>query len=220
RKLLGKLRHKCSIYPGTEGDQRESLGREIIGIVNELVAGGLPPSSRELRNYLLPIVDSLPQATEEAVHFPLVTREIDRYLAQSGPSNQPEGDQEPTPAVRKVAELLEGRAVVLIGGDRRPASEQALKNAFRLSELLWIATPEHSSITRFEPYIARPDVAVVLLAIRWSSHSYSEVIEYCNRFGKPLVRLPGGYNPNQVAVQILDQCSDRLERARELSQLT
>ncbi|MCS6977884.1 MAG: hypothetical protein NZM31_12880, partial [Gemmatales bacterium] len=46
RKLLGKLRHKCSIYPGTEGDQRESLGREIIGIVNELVAGGLPPSSR------------------------------------------------------------------------------------------------------------------------------------------------------------------------------
>lgn len=221
RKLLGKLRHKCQVFASAAEFEREALGQEIVQIVNDLVAGGIPPSSRALREPLLPIVEQLPAAGDaQPTPYGLVLREIDRYLAQTATVPSPELDQEPSPAVRRVAELLEGKAVVLIGGDRRPASEEALRTAFRLSELIWIATPEHSSITRFEPYIARPDVALVLLAIRWSSHSYSEVIDYCNRFGKPLVRLPGGYNPNQVAVQILDQCSERLERAVEVSRLT
>jgi len=33
---------------------------------------------------------------------------------------------------------------------------------------------------------------------------------FCKRYGKALVRLPGGYNPNQVAAQILAQCSGQL----------
>jgi predicted dinucleotide-binding enzyme len=100
--------------------------------------------------------------------------------------------------------------VVLIGGSRRPSSQETLKAAFGLNELLWIETREHQSLEGFEPYVARPDVAVVLLAIRWSSHSFGEVKQYCDRYGKPLVRLPGGYNVNQVARQLLSQCSDRL----------
>jgi hypothetical protein len=51
---------------------------------------------------------------------------------------------------------------------------------------------------------------VVLLAIRWSSHSFGEVKDFCDRYGKLLVRLPAGYNPNQVAVQILQQIGNRL----------
>src|SRR5262249_32543970 len=69
----------------------------------------------------------------------------------------------------------------------------------------------------FEPYVARPDVAVVVLAIRWSSHSFGEVKEFCDQYGKPLGRLPGGYNPNQVALQILGQCSERLRAGESLT---
>ena len=29
----------------------------------------------------------------------------------------------------------------------------------------------------------------------------------------PLLRLPGGYNPNQVAHQIVTQCGDHLDRS-------
>ncbi|MEZ6105837.1 MAG: hypothetical protein R3B96_06870 [Pirellulaceae bacterium] len=76
--------------------------------------------------------------------------------------------------------------------------------------MIWIETREHQSIDGFEPYVARADVAVVLLAIRWASHSFGDVREFCERYQKPLVRLPGGYNANQVAAQILQQCSDRL----------
>jgi hypothetical protein len=55
----------------------------------------------------------------------------------------------------------------------------------------------------------------VLLAIRWSSHSFGDVKRSCDRHGKPMVRLPGGYSPNQVAAQILAQCSGRLGDRRD-----
>src|SRR6202022_1331810 len=94
--------------------------------------------------------------------------------------------------------------------DRRPDALEALRTSFGLGELLWVETREHQSLEGFEPYVARPDVAVVLLAIRWSSHSFGDVREFCDRHGKPLVRLQAGYHPNQVALQIVSQCSGRL----------
>src|SRR5439155_3900446 len=117
---------------------------------------------------------------------------------------------EPTAEVKEAARLLGGKGVVLIGGDRRPVAQEALKASLGLRELFWIETREHQSLEGFEPYVARPDVAVVLLGIRWSSHSFGEVKQFCGRYGKPLVRLPAGYSPNQVALQIVSQCSERL----------
>ena len=92
-------------------------------------------------------------------------------------------------------------------------TQESLRRALGLSELLWIETKEHQSIDSFEPLIARADVAVVLLAIRWSSHAFGDVRQFCDRHGKALVRLPGGYSPNQVAAQIVGQCSGKLERS-------
>jgi hypothetical protein len=122
--------------------------------------------------------------------------------------------EEPSEAVRTVASLLNGRSAVLIAGELRPQAKTALERAFGLKGVIWIAPREHQSFWDFEAPVARADVAVVLLAIRWTSHSHAEVQQLCDRYGKPLVRLPAGYNPNQVAVQILEQCGDRLGRER------
>ena len=103
------------------------------------------------------------------------------------------------------------RKVVLIGGDLRPPAREALKRAFDLKEVDWVETQGHDSVSRFESHVARPDTAVVLLAIRWTSHSFANVKEFCDSHDKPLVRLPGGYHPNQVAFQIARQCGERLE---------
>jgi hypothetical protein len=81
----------------------------------------------------------------------------------------------------------------------------ALRQALGLGDVRWLSTPDHTSFTVFEPDIARPDVAVVVLAIRWSNHDYAEVQRYCDKYSKPLVRLRAGYNPNQVAHQLLAQ---------------
>jgi hypothetical protein len=114
----------------------------------------------------------------------------------------------------EAAELLRGGVVVLIGGQRRPQAATALTRALELAELRWITAGRHESLYRFEPAIARPETRLVLLAIRWSSHSFEGVREFCNRHGKPLVRLPGGYSPNQVAEQIIRQVSSQLQPAR------
>ena len=113
--------------------------------------------------------------------------------------------------MKEVARLLAGRSVVLIGGNRRREAQESLRRVLGLRDLVWIETKEHQAVDTFEPMIARPDVALVLLAIRWSSHAFGDVKQICDRHGKPLVRLPGGYSPNQVVAQILSQCSEQLE---------
>ena len=102
---------------------------------------------------------------------------------------------------------------MLIGGSRRREAQESLKKALELNDLVWIETKEHQAVDAFTPLIARGDVALVLLAIRWSSHAFGDVKQICDRHGKLLVRLPGGYNPNQVAAQILSQSSAQLSSA-------
>lgn len=216
KRLLGKVRHKASLI----GNDPERAGEEwdlLLATVVELVAGGLPASHRELRDYLLPIVDLLPDRESVPAEFGRVLAEIDRYLATCPPPEKPAVVRQ-SPEVVAAAELLRGKSLVLIGGERRRGAHQALQESLGLKELFWIETRAHESVESFAPFVARPDVVAVLLAIRWSSHSYGDVKDFCDASGKPLVRLPAGYNPNQVAAQIMSQASGRLrEWERALS---
>jgi hypothetical protein len=211
RKLMGKVHHKSRLIGENPGGDHAESWRILAETVDELVQDGLPVSHVELRECLLPLVDFAPDLGDAHIGFQRVMREIDRYLALSPTEEATAVGGEPTPAVREAAALLEGKCMVLIGGDRRPGAQRALKEALRLSDLVWLETREHQSIAGFEPAIARPDVALCVLAIRWTSHSFGDVKTFCDRYGKPLVRLPAGYNPNQVAAQIVAQCSGRLK---------
>lgn len=182
----------------------------ISRTVETLIEGAVPPSSVELRDLLLPFVDSMPEGVVERPGMQRVLVEIDRYVASRPTLLEPGTQEQPTPNVEVVAELLTGKSILMIGGEVRPHAKKSLESAFRLRELVWMKTREHNPRIDFDPEVSRTDVAVVLLAIRWSRHSYSEVKTSCDKFGKPLVRLPAGYHPNQVAEQILAQCSDRL----------
>ena len=198
--MLKKAQYHARIIG--DGKGTEADWKKVIDAVNTLVSEGMPPSNTDLRDMLVPIVDDIPEADELPEGFRRVLGEVDRYLATQMPPAQ-QIVREISGEVRKVADLYKGKTMVLIGGDRRPHAYEALKSAFGLKELIWIATREHESTDIFVPYISRPDVDVVLLAIRWSSHSYGDVKAICDRFGKEFYRLPAGYNPNQVAHQIL-----------------
>jgi hypothetical protein len=200
-----------------EGKRSEQDWSAIIETVTGLVGEGVPPSTRELRELLLPIIEDVPEQDDLPRGFRLVLREIDRFLAARSLPVETPTHHEPVAEVKEVARLLSGKSVVLIGGIRRRDSQETLRRAFGLDSLLWIETKEHQSVETFDPVIARPDVALVLLAIRWSSHGFGEVRHLCERHNKPLVRLPGGYSPNQVAAQILTQGSEQLRAARDAS---
>ena len=196
--------------PIGEGKGTDAHWQAVVEVVDAMVGEGIPPSDPELRDLLMPVIDELPDRDDLPTGFRLVLREIDRYLATRTPHSAEVTAPEPTAEVQRAARLLSGRSVVLIGGVRRPEAQRMLRASLDLEDLIWIETREHQSIRGFEATVARPDVAVVLLAIRWSSHAFGDVKQFCDRHGKPLVRLPGGYNPNQVAAQILSQCGERL----------
>ena len=218
--LLGKARYHGRRMRGTDGRWSDDDWSRLRAAIEELVAAGVPASDRELREILLPLRDALPDE-EFGPGLRAVLIEMDRYLAtvdSAGAANG-EGDHDDDdevaagPDISRVRDLLAGRRVLMIGGERRPHAQAALERAFGLEELIWPNTQAHQSIADFEPAVARPETALVLLAIRWSSHSFGEVKAMCDRHGKPFVRLPAGYNPDQVAQQILAQCSETLQQA-------
>lgn len=208
-KCLSSLKFKLKSLREKPEDPPAEWAR-VLELVDEVVGLGLHPSNPDLRDLLLPGIDDIPEEPPPPENVKLVLHEIDRYL-----ESRPEADPAPraerlSAEVAAAAELLRGREIVLIGGQNRPRHKAALMRAFGLKDLRWIVTPEHTSYTHFEPDVAREEVALVLLAIRWSSHDYESVKSYCDQYGKPLVRLPGGYNANQVAHHILSQAGDRL----------
>jgi hypothetical protein len=210
-KSLNKVRYHANKLLKARGEEVLPEWSTIAAAVADLIEDGLPPSNKQLREYLLPVVETLPDALEETPELDLVLREMDRYLANV---RVPESTEAACPVanadIEQARRLLAGQPVVLIGGDSRPQAKAALEERLGISELIWLSSRPHQSIADFKPYIQRDDVALVLLAIRWSSHSFGDVKDFCDEVGKPLVRLPAGYHPNQVARQIIEQASQRL----------
>lgn len=213
--LYNKIRYHLKLINNHPAQERSYDWGKVVEAVEELSLDGAPPSNRELRDLLIPVLERIPETLDLPKHFTLVLREIDRYLAER--DNELPSASAPllTAEIERAATLLRGRTVVLIGGDRRPNAAEALCSAFGLKELIWIEGRDQT-YTLFEPQVAKPDVAVVLLAIRWSRHGFGEVRAFCEKYNKPLVRLPGGYNPNQVANHIISQVADRLQGQHEL----
>jgi hypothetical protein len=210
RSTLNRIRYHLKLIDQNPGQDRTRDWQKVLEGLDELVTDGLPPSNRELRDLLLPHAETIPESLELSKNVSLVLRELEQYLT-SRPSPAEVVEEMPvlTEEVRQAAELLRGRTVVLIGGLKRPLAAESLTAAFALKELVWVEGRDQT-YADFEPYVARPDVAVVILAIRWSRHGFGEVKEFCDTYDKPLVRLPGGYSPNQVALHIMSQVAERL----------
>lgn len=209
KRLIGNLRYVCGeIRKST--DDNAHLWDKVVVTIEELLRLGERASNREIREHLLPIFGEIPEDLEISPEVQSVLDEIDRYIASRPELDDTASAAVVTPEVAEVNKLLQGTSMVLVGGERRRPAEDALRRAFGLKELKWAAARDHESLSRFEPAIADPDVSVVLLAIRWSSHSYGGVKDYCDQYGKLLVRLPGGYHQNRVAAEILQQVGDRL----------
>ncbi len=102
--------------------------------------------------------------------------------------------------------LLSGKIAVIIGGDRREERQRALVSDLALRDLRWLRSQPGKASTQFEADIKRPEVTLVLLAIRWVRHGTADaVVAAARKHNKLLVRLPGGMGSNAVAHCVLTQ---------------
>lgn len=204
QQALNRIRYELK-RAGHDLEEKISHWHRVFETVNELVLDGLPPSHPRLRELLLPHLDDMPEEEELPLSdaMRLVLREMDTYLAtQERTAHLRAETPEPTAELERARRVLEGTVMVIIGGDCRHEARRGILRAFGLKGVNWIETRPHETTSQFEAAVARDDVRVVLLAIRWSSHSYGEVKHYCDRYGKVLVRLPRGYGINQIAREL------------------
>jgi hypothetical protein len=178
----------------------------VAQVADEMIRDGVPPSNREIRDAILPIIDAVPISTDFPRAFQLVLREAETYRAAHDYSPVYQDESNPTADVLAVRGYLKNKTIVIVGGNSVEEKRQAIKRAFALNDVVWVESRHHQSIERFKPAIIRPDVKVVILLVRWSSHSYHDLKPFCDQHGKLFVSVPGGYNPNQLANQIMAQC--------------
>lgn len=204
-----KVRYVCRRLPeaADAGELAHQWG-VLDGAVTQLHRLGVRPSNAELRDLVMPHVEQMPELFEPGAVMAQLLSSIDEFIStRERTDDRPRAAEVSSEAVRRVASWLSGREMVMIGGQCRPLSQQAMERAFGLASLRWISTRPHESNDKFEADVARAETACVVLAIRWASHSYEGVSEMCVRHGKPFVRLPRGYGVNQVAEEIVRQAS-------------
>jgi|GEM_PF-6064642 len=215
KKLFQKIRYHASRISQSPGAEHEIDWDAVIRSVGEILETGLPPSNVELRELIMPLEEHFPDQPESMTPGMIsVWREIHRYLdSREAEEEKTRPVEEPGAEILEVRELLQGRDVVFIGGLHREHHERKLVEAFDIHELIWIEAHDQSYLT-FEPSIRNERVALVILAIRWSRHGFMGAKDLCDKWDKPMVNLPGGYNPRQIAHQILEQSRDRLRSNR------
>ncbi len=208
-KTLNKLKfHLARIVAGTAAEPEDEW-RKLDVLVPEVLAQPSTTTSLELRRLLeLQSARLAERLLVDNVYA--LQKELER-VAKSGAHREvaPSG---PRTDIQRVADVLRGKTMLIVGGDPRREHAERLRAAFELAEVLWPETRETSpSFSIFEPYVARPEVALVLLLIKWNRHGVTEELPaVCERHAKPVVRLTAGYNPDQVAAQILKQAGKRL----------
>lgn len=186
--------------------------KRICEGVREFIAAGGAPSNVELVERFAPIADDVPEemlGTELRTVLQFVDQQAARLEAQEQRPAAPA--RQASPDVQRVRDALRGSRVVLIGGDERRYAKELIEREFELAELDWQVSKPHQSVSYFEPAVARKETRLVMLMIRWASHSFEAVADMCVRHNKPFVRLPRGYNPHQIAHQIVLQASMELQ---------
>ena len=116
--------------------------------------------------------------------------------------------EEDSPVVDEARTLVGGSPLLIVGGDLRAEARERLERAFGC-EVRWLETKPHTSPELLAQRLT-PELAAVILLIRWASHAYQELAPHCRELGIPLVRAPAGYSPNRLAVDLVEQAGRRL----------
>lgn len=205
RKLLNRL--KFHLERAVDGSADEDDWEKIVGALDALQQQSPDAATRDVARRL--------ELAAPALRTWCLPSDYGRLVKELG-----EATRRPATAARvelsmeeRAASLVRGRALLVLGGDRRHEHQRKLEEQLELSEAVWPATKEDApDVHSFEPLIARADVVAVVLLIRWSRHAFGQAAELCSKHSKPLVRVEAGYNVAQIARALVEQASFRLGR--------
>lgn len=180
----------------------------LLRLVEEALSAGVPPSSKPLRQALF----GYRHALEGSVSRDVV--KLDQYLqkdmleatrkASPEPPEEVELDLELLNKVQALKPLTEGKTMLLVGGSKRQGwRKQEYEKILGLNELLWPEAEEWTKTEDLSGYVNKADI--VCLLIRFSRHSYKNVLDVAKERGKLTVTLPRGLGMNTVVHEMWTQ---------------
>ena len=203
RKLLGKLKHHARMVKNDPDEPRHDDWQKIEQTLAGLLEAHVNAADQRLSDILDPIRAFIPEDLE----LPVARRVLSHADDRSGSA-----PREYSADVLRVRAAIRGCAVVLVGGERRPDAEARIRDAFDLREVVWVSLGEHASSSPAQAPIHRADVKLVFVLVKLAGHQHVEdVSRFARDARKPVVRVPAGYNPEQLAAQALAQAIQQLE---------
>lgn len=211
--LVNKVRFHAKRIVDAPTDDHAPDWAKIAEAIDRLNLAGVRPTDQRVTGALAPTAGvAEPASPTPALSAALMAASV----ARREPASEPEQQQRRYSAtVERVRAWLHGARVVVVGGEVYDHARQRLTEALELGELDWVHLREHASSAPLEAAIARPDTRLVLALVKLAGHQHiDDARRWARQHGRPLVMVPGGYNPEQVAAEIAAQVSDRLEPAR------
>ena len=217
--LLSKVRyHQRKVLSGDPVPEHDLAS--IATTVEEWLEAGFPDSDRALAELVRPVGELLDDAELPAALGRVIeaaarrsSRKTPASRRSAGPSENDTG-AEPRPAVLEQAvALLRGRRATVFGESVDATAQASLAEHLELRDVRWVVLPTEDVEAILETEIASSDTDLVLIATRLPVDVYVTFKELCQDHEKPFVRLPSGYEPSEVAHQVLRQIGRRLRGA-------
>ena len=178
----------------------------LVPAVLRCMDAGIPPSSKKLVAVCLPYRSALKDVEDKRVAklVEYLSKEEALLARKLGPPSDDDTTAEPEDAIfTAVKAHLAGKTVLFIGGRRIPEKKREVEQALGLKELLWPDADPDTLLHDFTASALKADVVCYL--IRWSRHSYKQVLDFAKGQGKETVVLKAGLGVNRLVHDFNEQ---------------
>ena len=178
----------------------------FVPAVLRCLDAGIPPSNKKLVAVCLPYRSALKDVDDRrlAKLVEYLSKEEALLARKLGPPSDADSAEEPEDAVLAAVKAhLAGKVVLFVGGRRIPEKKREVEAALGLRELLWPDADPDTLLHDFTASALKADVVCYL--IRWSRHSYKQVIDFAKTQGKETVVLKAGLGVNRLVHDFNEQ---------------
>lgn len=213
QRLDARTRKEKAIQAVNGAVARISRGDDPEKAINEAatlaLASGIPPSDKNLRCLLAAYVGLIHQDVSkhharlcEYIHKDLTVNAA--HGKSPAPPNEMPEDQAHLDRLAKLRELVQGKTMVWLGGNKGQSKRKDdIKKLLGLKEFLWPDMEEGTNPDRMASEVAKGDF--VCLVVRFSRHSYKDVLDDAKAQGKRVANLPAGLGIPRVVYDMYNQ---------------
>ncbi|MBA3726298.1 MAG: hypothetical protein H0W86_07550 [Armatimonadetes bacterium] len=178
-------------------DQKRPVD-DIVAMAADCLAAGVPPSDKKLVVLTLPYRAVLEESGDKRLTklIEFISKQ-ERVVAKAiagfeiDQADDPEADRR----LDRVKDLLRGKTVLFVGGHCVPEKQRKIKASLELGDLVWPEATPDTNQGAFLNEIKKADYVCYL--IRWSRHSYKEVIDKAKAMGKKTIIVKAGVGLNR-----------------------